>query len=362
MRILFYAGGLTKGGAERVITNLSNYLVTKGHKVAIVVTRADKIEYEISPKVKIYKLEEKNDTRVFRQLRLFNNLRKSILDFESDINIAFLQVPTLRMILLKFLSKSIKKIPLIVSLRVDPHIAFRNFSGKILLKLYKYANGFVFQTSEAQNYFSKNIQKRSVVIANPVDKRFFKEYYFEPKQEKIVSVGRLTNQKNYPLLLEGFYEFQKKHDQYKLFIYGEGEEKSNLIKLVNKLNISDKVIFKGNVDNIIDEIYNAKIFAMTSDYEGLSNALMEAMTLGIPCISTNSSGGGAKMLIETGENGILINIGDREALIENLNNLADNEIFNKELSYNSWKSMKKYNPNLINNEWIKYIERCVERK
>ena len=362
MKILFCTGGLTKGGAERVITNLSNYLVEKGNDVAIVVTRANKIEYEISPKVNIYKLEEKQSRSLFRQIKLLINLRNKILDFKPDVNISFLEVPTLRMLLLKLFTISLKKIPLIISLRIDPNVAFRGFKGKMLLKLYKYANGFVFQTIDAQNFFDVNIKKRSVVIANPVDNRFFKEYYNGKKEEKIVFVGRLTKQKNYPLLIEGFYDFYKKHNNYKLFIYGEGEEKNNLIQLVNKLNLNDKVIFKGNVDNIIDEIYNAKIFVMTSDYEGLSNALMEAMTLGVPCISTNSSGGGAKMLIEDGENGILIKTRDKFALVENLNYLADNEEINKKISYNSWKSMKKYNPDLINNEWYKYIKKFEERK
>ena len=362
MKILFCIGGLTKGGAERVITNLSNYLVEKGNDVAIVVTKADKIAYEISQKVKIYELEEKQNIQLMRQIRLIINLRKKFSDFNPDINISFLEVPTLRMLLLKIFSIHSKKIPLIVSLRIDPNIAFSGIKGKILLKLYKYANGFVFQTNDAQAFFNKDIKERSVVIANPVDNRFFKEYYSGLKEEKIVSVGRLTKQKNYPLLIEGFYEFQKKHNNYKLFIYGVGEEKDNLIQLVDKLNLKNKVIFKGNVDNIIDEIYNAKMFVMTSDYEGLSNALMEAMTLGVPCISTNSSGGGAKMLIKNEKNGILINVNDKKALIKKLNYLADNEDFNKKISYNSWVSMKKYDSKIINNKWLEYIESFVERK
>ena len=362
MKILFCIGGLTKGGAERVIANLSNYLVKKENDVAIIVTRADKIEYEINQKVKIYELEKIKNKNLFRQLHLYKELKNDILDFKPDVSISFLEVPTFRMLLLKLFSKSIKKIPLIISLRINPSTAFRGLKGKILLKLYKYANGYVFQTRDAQSFFSKNIQEKSVVIANPVDNKFFRKYYSGKREEKIVSVGRLTNQKNYPLLIEGFYEFQKSHKSYKLFIYGEGIEKNNLVELVNKLELNDKVIFKGNVDNIIDEIYNAKIFVMTSDYEGLSNALMEAMTLGIPCISTDSAGGGAKMLIENGINGILINRGDKSALVENLNNLVDNDDINQRLSHNSWESMKKYDSNMINCKWLEYIEKISERK
>ena len=89
----------------------------------------------------------------------------------------------------------------------------------------------------------------------------------------------------------------KASEKHTLHIYGEGKLRPELEALVSELNMCDKVFLEGNSHQVHEDIKNAKLFAFTSDYEGLPNALMEAMAIGVPCVSTDCSPGGARMLI-----------------------------------------------------------------
>lgn len=108
--------------------------------------------------------------------------------------------------------------------------------------------------------------------------------------KKIVTVGRLTVQKNQKLLIESFSEVLKKYPNIILEIYGDGEKREELKYIIKTLGVSNNVIFKGNILNVHEAIADAGLFVLSSDYEGLSNALMEAMMMGLPCISTTCAG------------------------------------------------------------------------
>lgn len=114
----------------------------------------------------------------------------------------------------------------------------------------------------------------------------FQKYQFK----KIVTVGRLTVQKNQKLLIESFSEVLKKYPNIILEIYGDGEKREELKYIIKTLGVSNNVIFKGNILNVHEAIADAGLFVLSSDYEGLSNALMEAMMMGLPCISTTCAG------------------------------------------------------------------------
>ena len=125
--------------------------------------------------------------------------------------------------------------------------------------------------------------------------------------------------------------------------------------LINNLDLTNNVLLMGKVDNIRDKIKDASLFVMSSDYEGVSNALMEALALGIPSISTDSDGGGARMLIEDGQNGILVPIKDETALAKKMEYILSDSDISKKLSENAIKSMKAYNPDVINKKWEEVI-------
>ena len=279
-------------------------------------------------------------------------LKKYIKEINPEIIVSFLPEPTFRVMIATFFHR--RKV--IISVRNDPNREYNTFLKKMIVSvLYSRADGFVFQTYDAQQWFSKKIQKKSIVIANPINEDFIGKPFSGTRKKEIVTVGRLVEQKNHKLLIEAFHDVLKKHRDYILKIYGEGILKKDLVELVDRLKINNYVRFMGQKDCIKDEIYKSALFVLSSDYEGMPNALMEAMALGIPCISTNCPIGGPRYLIKNNENGILININDKVALTNAINLLIENNDLSAKIGNNANKICQELNPRKINNQWEKYI-------
>ena len=194
MKILFCIGSLEKGGAERVISNLANDFI-KNNEI-VITTTIKKIEHALDENIKFYSLE---DEKKLNELRRLTKLYKIVKKEKPDVIISFLTGPNFRILLLK----KFINIPTIISVRNDPKIEYGTLKRKIFMKvLYPLADGFVFQTQEAKNFFSTKIQNKSVVIPNPIKSEFLKRKIYEGKKEKtIISVGRLEKQKNHKLLI-----------------------------------------------------------------------------------------------------------------------------------------------------------------
>lgn len=360
MKILMFISQLERGGAERVISNLANYL-SLDNDVTIAVLRKRKIEYEIKDSINIVNLEDENiskKNKIIKNIIRFKNLKKHLMKEKYDIALCFLPSSSFMMLALK----RMMKLKVVVSVRNDPKNECKSLIYQFLMRtLYPKADGFVFQTEDAKKYFSEHIQKKSTIILNSLSQNFIidKPYCGERKKE-IISVGRLANQKNQKLLIKAFSEIHKKYPDYKLIIYGEGDLKKSLEKLINKLSLNDVVLLPGAVKNIKDEIYDSKIFVLTSKYEGLPNALMEAMALGIPSISTDCPCGGPKAIIRDGENGFLINVNDKNMLIDRITYLIENEEVYNKISIEANKIKELANPEKINLEWKRYLKKVIE--
>ena len=363
MHIVFCLGGLNKGGAERVVCNLANYFSEKKYKVSLVVTHLDSIAYPLNESVTIYVLEkEKKGSFVSRNIKILKKLYHKIKELQPSIIVSFLKEPTGRVLFLKKYTKWVKKVPLLVSVRSDPKTLFCNFFSRISLYFYKFADGFVFQTKEAQEFFSLSIQEKSTIIANPLEESFFNTPMVKKRLNHIVAVGRLVSLKNYPMLIHAFSKFVKKYSAYELHIYGEGEERENLQRMIEMLSLQDKIFLEGNVDNIVEKINHAKLFIHCSKHEGMPNSLMEAMALGLPCIATNSSGGGVLSLIEDGYNGFVIPLDDLEGLVKRMEDICLNENLAQKLSIHAKESMKNFIPEKINSKWESYIKKLIKTK
>lgn len=284
MKILFCIGGLRKGGAERVISNLANSF-SSTDEISIVITEK-KIEYKLENNIKVYSLDYNlSKNNIINKFLKIYNLYKTIKEDKPDVIVSFLREPTFRVLLLRKFIKT----PIIVSVRNDPKIEYKSFKSNFLMKvLYPLADGFVFQTEDAKQYFAKKIQEKSIIIPNPIKKEFLnKNIYTGDRDKIIVSVGRLEVQKNHNLLIDAFYDINDQIRDYKLIIYGEGSLRTMLQKKINSYGMKDRILLPGITNNIIDKIEKAKLFILSSNYEGMPNALMEAMALGIPSISTD---------------------------------------------------------------------------
>ena len=228
---------------------------------------------------------------------------------------------------------------------------------KIVCHLYKKADGFVFQTEDAKKYFDGIIKCESKIIPNPINPKFIKEPYSKTRKKNIVTVGRLEEQKNHELLIDAYKEVVKDFPEYKLLIYGDGSKREKLESIIKDNKLEKNVILMGKKDDIENEIYDASLFVLSSDYEGMPNALMEAMALGLPSISTDCPCGGSKMLINNEENGILVKTGDKKDMAKAINRLIENKELCKKLSNNSYKIKDEYSIENIQEKWLSFIER-----
>jgi len=342
-KITFFLGSLARGGAERVISNLSQDYARNGWKTDICLLLSYKIQYPLDTSTDVIDLSGSTASRILRIPYWLKAIRQFIKAEKPDYIIAF----AARINLLVILACIGLDTRIIISERNDPRFDGRGRLVDFLTKLlYPKAQCLVFQTKKAQDYFSERIKKKSCIIPNPI---YVSCLASEIKKKKIVTVGRLTPQKNQKLLIAAFAKILLFYDDYQLEIFGDGELRSELIAYSEELGIQDSVIFNGVVPNIHERISDAEIFVLSSDYEGLSNALLEAMMMGLPCISTNCSG--IDEYIDHGVNGILVPNSDEDSLVNALTELINNPNLRINLAQNASRSMKSLNICLINNRW-----------
>jgi glycosyltransferase involved in cell wall biosynthesis len=201
----------------------------------------------------------------------------------------------------------------IISERNDPaHFGGSTITRIVSRLLMRKANGFVFQTKDAQAFYGGEIAKHSVIIPNPlfIGDDYPDTQYVGEREETIVTTGRLNKQKNHPLLIRAFKRIAVEFPEYKLIIYGEGPERQNDEALISELGLQERVLLPGTINDVPAKIYKSSLYVLSSDFEGMPNALMEAMALGLPCISTDCPCGGPRELIYKGYIGMLVPVDD----------------------------------------------------
>lgn len=359
MKLTFFIGGLYGGGAERVVCNLANYLTAHNHNVEVITMSECKKTYSLNEAVPVVPLLRDNERKniVIDNALRFTRLRRYMKSrTDRDAYVVMLPITTIMMLMLRGATKA----KLIASERVDPN-CYPKVQKFLLKNLAKRADAYVFQTEEIRKWYGKSVADvKANVISNAINEEFIRPAYDGERKKNIVAVGRLSPQKNFRMLINAFAAVEKDYPEYTLTICGKGPEQHNLEALAKELNVADKVIMPGQVANIGEAIQDSTMFVLSSDFEGMPNALMEAMALGLPCISTDCGGGGARALIQDGENGVLIPIGDGDALIKAMHKvLEDNEFANK-ISKNAVKIQEKLAPEAIYGKWEKVITDCIQ--
>lgn len=353
-KIILYIDVMYRGGAQRVMSVLAHYLIKNNYEVILIndfMPENPSKEYNLSQQIKrIYLKKNNTGNFLIKNITRVTKLRKIIKEENPDIILSFLGRPNIRM-LLSSIGIKVKKV---VSVRNDPTKEYGNniFKRIITNLFFLLADGYVFQTADAQKYFIKKIQKKSKIILNPIDDKFY-NIKLAKNRHNIITVGRLEPQKNHKLLLDAYSEIVKEYPQEDLIIYGDGSLKQELENYALKKNIYKKVHFKGNIENIEKELSKAKVFILTSDYEGLPNALMEAMALGIACISTDCSCGGPRELIKNNKQGILVPCNDCDKLIDAIKKVLDSDFI--KMGINAKLRAEKFKTNKIMKEWEEYL-------
>ena len=358
-KILFAIPSLGSGGAERVICTISNELINRGYDVSVLLVGNSRIHYRLSEEVKRISLECETKygklNTIARYWNRIRDIRAVLKESSADVVVSFMSENNTDVC---FAAMGLK-IPVIVSERNDPAIDPRGKVKQFLRKIsYTRANGFVFQTPDAQAYFNKNIQNISCIIPNPLTAEI-PEPYIGTRDKRIVTVGRLHKQKNIPLLIDTFADFVLEYPEYILEIYGEGALEESLKQRVNAKGLSERVIFKGFCKNVHEQIRSAAFFVMTSDFEGMPNALVEAMSMGMPCISTDCRCGGPRMLIKSGENGLLVPVRNSGALLCAMKTLAADPQLAERLGKQAENLKKQVDTETVVEQWLAYIGQCL---
>ena len=192
----------------------------------------------------------------------------------------------------------------------------------------------VFQTQEEQAFFPEYIREKSQVIPNALQDGLPKRFEGQ-RREEIVTYGRFERQKNLPLLLRSFRRVHEKHDAYHLTLYGRGSQEKELKRLTHELGLEGAVTFRPFSSTIHADVLKSAMYVNSSDFEGISNSMIEAMAIGLPCVCTDSKGGGARSLIRSYENGILVPRGDEAALVKAMLDVIEKPGLSEKLSKNA---------------------------
>jgi glycosyltransferase involved in cell wall biosynthesis len=364
MRLLFYITVNNNGGAERVMTNLANEMARRGHSVAFAVAFTDENDYHLEREVRFYDMGIKHRPSAPHKLictfKRTIALRRIIKQEKPDAVIAFLPYAVLTAVLAtRFL-----KIPLIVSVRNVPSGDFKNTVTRLGARLiYSLADGCVFQTKQALEWFPQKMRSRSRIIENLMDKSFF-QTSLAPERIGIIGVGRLTKSKRWDVAIDAFSLAAESYAG-NFTIYGRDEDGNieDLRRLTQKLNLTGRVIFAGHTRDIGQKLRQSQLFVMSSDYEGVPNSLLEALAAGLPCVTTEFAGGGCRECVENNVNGLIVPAGDAGALAEAMLKILRDDKLAWRLGQNAkLSSARRYHPDVVSEKWESFILSVTERK
>ena len=392
-----YIGSLQQGGAERVMVNLADYFFDQGYKVTLVTTYLADDEYEVrhaawkrvpagADRAVLVSNTDENPVwidpeggekdgigRVFSALlkseqkgRVYNlqerkrKLERIWKELKPDVILSFIGKNNI----MALSTATREDIKVVVSVRADPNMEYNTFSLKTsVLATFGKAAGIVVQTTGARDWFPAFLQKKCVILPNSLNPSFIRKRYVGIREKKIVMVGRLDANKNQAMVMEAFKEATKdKYSDYKLVIYGDGPDRLKLQNLAISLKIDSKVEFKGMVKHVAEHIEKASIYILASSQEGMPNSLIEAMSLGLACISTNCPCGGPADLIVDGINGLLVPVGDVNAMTEAMEKLLGNEVLAESLGNAAMRIQEKYAPDVVNAKWKEYLDNIMQER
>lgn len=351
--IMFYINAIHDGGAERVMLQLAKRFAQAGWRSVLVTSFMDSWEYPVPEGVERISIEQEQleQSRLKRNLSRIKTLRKLIKKYRPRAIVSFMAEPNFRSVL----ASAFLPVKTIVSVRNDPEREYAGrlgrLVGKILLPL---ADGCVFQTEQARAWFPRRLQKKSRVIMNQVDESFFSDGVKGPAGY-VMTAGRLTRQKNQALLIRAFAAIATQVEQ-ELRIYGEGELRGELEELIKSLGMEKRIKLMGASDNMPQVLRGAGLFVLPSDYEGMPNALLEAMASGMCCIATACPCGGPETIIDNGINGRLVPVGDEQALTDAMLELLRDEDKRRSMGARARSRAEDFRPEAIFEQWRQYVE------
>lgn len=354
MHIVIVTRNMLSGGAERVIAQLLNEWSNLKIQCDLLLLENVDCFYKIPEDVVVHNIGKLSGNNVVNKIKQYNCIRKLIKKISPDIVLSMPEEIGIYVIGAMLGTR----IPVVISERNDPWVMPNKKITRLLRRLtYPFAKGIIFQTEKAAEFFSDRIKRKSIILSNPLDISRIPKQYIGKRTKTVVGVGRLVEQKNFRLLIDAFYDFYEKHKEYRLIIYGEGVLRCELEEYSRKLPYG-VVELPGVSDNLLEEIKSASMFVLSSDYEGVPNALIEAMSMGMPVVAADCSPGGASLLIDNGINGLIVPVGDKAAMSSAMNRIADEPVFAVSIADEAAKIKERFDSAIVAKEWIDYLKKC----
>ncbi|MBQ7043218.1 MAG: glycosyltransferase [Clostridia bacterium] len=386
------------GGAERVASLLLNEFHKNGYDCEFVITsmkKEDIISCDLNPQITVTVLKDilkKNNTfqkiknktlRLFSSAvcKVFEGLKKAVpaelayLSFISEYSgeikalrkifknnpdaavISFLQ-PSIPMTLLA--SRGLRN-RVVISERGNPErLMKKRYGYKFIEKYYKRADAIVFQTQDAKKIYPPEIAVKGTVIFNPIKEDLPLPYTGE-RDKYITTFCRISRPKNLPMLVKAFHFFAKEHEDFRLKIIGDAQNEDDkrvlddVKKCIRNLDIEDKIDFIPFNSNVHQMILKDAVYASSSDHEGMSNAMLEAMAIGMPVVCTDCPIGGARAVIKNGENGFLTEVGNSEEMCEAFKKIVTNKTLSDKLSENAAKIREELSLENTAKKWMELL-------
>lgn len=361
-RVLFITDCFGYGGAEKQLALVAEGMFSKGHTIGIInLNQRGKNEgvRNVDKRIKIYTSNIQYRNFLLSNYKYIQYIIHVIREFKPDVLIGFKELANFCV----SVTGNIMHIPSLISERADPFFSYKNakLPRRIKLWLINKATGGIFQSEEASKFYSKSIQSNCAIIPNPIYiKSELPEHDYSNQHKTIVSVGRLDNiQKRLDVMIRSFAIFHANHPEYKLKIYGNGDDEKLVKKWIYEEHLENNIILMGVSDNAVRDINREDIFLITSDFEGISNSLLEAMACGMPVISTDHSPGGGRLLIQNKVNGLLVPCRNPKATSEALSLFAENTELARKCGMTAKQVLEKYSPDKIIDLWENYILNIV---
>lgn len=361
-KIAFYIGSLRKGGAERVFVNLADYFHKEGYEVVMVTQYRVEEEYDLPPGVGRI-LSDIGDEKVTRSrmlnfIRRLNKLHAIWKEQKPDLVLSCIGKNNF-MTIVSAAGTSTRAVVSVVG------EAGEEYPTKMMRKLadllFPHAAGIVLQTERSRAFFCNRVGVKAVVLPNSLNPAFIRPRFEGKREREIVSVGRMDGNKNHEMQVRAFAALPPAFAEYTLTIYGDGELRSYIEEIARRLGVAGRVRLPGVVPDVAERIGRASLFLLTSYSEGVSNALIEALALGLPVIATDVPSGGTEELVTDGVNGLIIPAGDQKALEKAMIRLLSDPVCANRLGREAAKIQEKLAPERVNALWKGYFEGIIFR-
>lgn len=369
MNITLVISSLSCGGAERVLVLMAQELIERGHDVTIVTLSDKTTDFYLLPlgcsrlALGIMSNSTSWIEAIRSNIRRIAVLRKAINSTTPDIAISFLRITNITTILALLGTKY----PLVVTEHNDINVFSYGKLWETLRRLtYPYCSMVVSVSEGVDRGFQQLPQSKRAVIYNPIvvkDDGRANQLPVEVDFQKnwSVSMGRLTEQKGFDLLLQAFKQVSSLYPDWQLLILGRGELREQLEQMRDDLGLAERVIFTGAVGNPFAVLKKARLFVMASRSEGFPMAHGEALACGLPVIATDCPSGPREM-IRDGVDGILVPNGDVTALVAAMKSLMSDESKRQQLAAKAPEVTERFSLEAIATEWETLIHELVREK